>query len=88
MICNKVLNRPILESCSDYFRLQAALSEPMLDYYEQKLDEYCKMTEESELYLQNLPRIVCWFEGLISTDDLINELAIIDHLKNKLPKNG
>lgn len=67
--------RPRLEGCKDYPLFQAAFSESILDCFEDQLNEYLKLEEISEDYLRNVPRIVSWFEGLIPTADLVEELG-------------
>lgn len=68
-------SRPRLEGCPDYPRFQAVFSELLLDCFEKELDEYCRMGDVSESYIENAPRIVCWFEGMIPTEDLIEEFS-------------
>lgn len=67
--------RPRLEGCPDYPLFQAAFKNSLLDCFEQQLDEYCRMEEVSDSYLEHVPRIVCWFEGMIPTEDFINEFS-------------
>ena len=67
-------DRPRLEGCPDYLKFQKVFSESLLDCFEEQLNEYIEMDEVSEDYLRDVPRIVCWFEGMIPTEDLIKEL--------------
>lgn len=67
-------DRPRLEGCPDYPKFQKVFSESLLDCFEEQLNEYIELDEVSEDYLRDVPRIVCWFEGMIPTEDLIKEL--------------
>lgn len=64
---------PRLEGCPDYPRFRKAFSASLLDCFEEQLDQYIRMSEVSEAYLRDVPRIVCWYEGMISTSDFIKE---------------
>lgn len=66
-------SHPRLEGCPDYPRFGKAFSESLLDCFEEQLDQYIRMSEVSEEYLRDVPRIVCWYEGIIPTEDLIKE---------------
>lgn len=74
IIDQKKYSRPRLEGCPDYPRFQKVFSESLLDCFENQLNEYIEMEEVTEDYLRDVPRIVCWFEGMIPTEDLIKEL--------------
>lgn len=67
--------RPWLEGCQDYPRFQAAFNKNMLDYFEKELDEYCRRGNVTVDYVEHAPRIVCWYEGMISTDEFIDEFG-------------
>lgn len=66
-------SRPRLEGCPDYSGFQTVFSESLLDCFEEQLNEYIELEEITEDYLRDVPRIVCWFEGMIPTEDLIKE---------------
>lgn len=61
----------MLEECRDYSAVADAFEETMIDFFEAQLQEYLNMTEMTENYLQTVPPVICWYEGMISTEDLI-----------------
>lgn len=63
--------RMILEQCRDYAVIAGALNESMTAYFEEQLERYLDLPEISDTYLQNVPPVVCWYEGMISTEDLL-----------------
>lgn len=63
----------ILKGCRDYPVLQEVFTKKELDLYEIQLTEYLDMEEVADTYLYHVPRIVCWYEGIISTEDFIRE---------------
>lgn len=65
--------RPRLEGCPAYSVFQSVFSESLLDCFEKQLGEYLKMQDVTNEYLQDVPRIVCWYEGMIPTEDIIKE---------------
>lgn len=67
--------RPRLEGCPIYPVFQSVFSESLLDCFEKQLDDYLKMQDVTDEYLRDVPRIVCWFEGMIPTEDMIEEFA-------------
>lgn len=67
--------RPRLEGCPEYPRFQEVFSESLLDCFEEQLDQYIRMPEVSETYLRDVPRIVCWYEGMIPTEDILEEFG-------------
>ena len=67
--------RPRLEGCPEYPRFQKVFSESLLDCFEEQLDQSIRMQEVSEAYLRDVPRIVCWYEGMIPTEDLLEEFG-------------
>lgn len=78
MEVNNAINskRPRLEGCRDYPLFEKVFDESLLDLFEQKLNQYLEMEEVTEDYLQNVPRIVCWYEGMLTTKYLISEYGI------------
>ena len=67
--------RPRLEGCPDYPRFQKVFSESLLECFEEQLEQYIRMPEVSEQYLRDVPRIVCWYEGMIPTEDILEEFG-------------
>ena len=55
-----------LEQCRDFEKLKAAFDNDVLAYFEQQLEEYMNGSEER-------PAVVCWWEGMIGTEELINQ---------------
>lgn len=70
--------RMVLEQCRDYAVIAGALNESMTAYFEEQLEQYLNldMPEISDTYLQNVPAVVCWYEGMISTEDLLDTYGI------------
>lgn len=70
--------RMVLEQCRDYAVIAGALNESMTAYFEEQLEQYLNldMPEISDTYLQNVPPVVCWYEGMISTEDLLDTYGI------------
>lgn len=64
---------PYLEECKDYHIMKDAFSESELQRYEAELAEYLDKTDNEEKYLIHVPRIVCWYEGLVTTEEFIQE---------------
>ncbi len=55
-----------LEQCEDFDKLKAVFDDDMLAYLEKQLESYLKGSEER-------PAIACWWEGIMSTGEFINE---------------
>lgn len=53
-----------LEQCKDFDKLKAVFDDDMLGYFERQLRGYLNGSEER-------PTIVCWWEGMMSTDEFI-----------------
>lgn len=70
-ILKKQGHRMILIECRDYLAVAKAFERAMIDFFETQLQQYLNMAEITEAYLQNVPPVVCWYEGMISTEDLI-----------------
>lgn len=68
---------PCLEGCRDYPVLQKSVAEPLLQRYEAELAEYLRMADCSVEYLSHVPKIVCWYEGLVTTEEFIQEAGIL-----------
>lgn len=84
--------RMVLKQCRDYAIIAGALNESMTAHFEKQLERYLDMPEISDTYLRNVPPVVCWFEGMISTEDLLDTYGI-QHGKdmrktNKLAVSG
>jgi len=65
---------PNLKMCRDYPILQKSFTIKEMDLYERQLTEYIEMDEITDTYLSDVPRIVCWYEGLINTEMLLMEM--------------
>ena len=64
---------PYLEECKDYSIMKNVFSESELQRYETELAEYLDIADNEEGYLNHVPRIVCWYEGLVTTEEFIQE---------------
>lgn len=64
---------PYLEECKDYSIMKDVFSESELQRYEAELAEYLDIVDNEEGYLNHVPRIVCWYEGLVTTEEFIQE---------------
>lgn len=62
-----------LSACREFVPLLQGTDPDALDLFEKQITEYLNMTELSESYLKEVPRSVCWYEGLISTEMLLIE---------------
>lgn len=67
------LGHPYLEECKDYPIMKNTFSESELQRYEAELAEYLDIDENEEGYLNHVPIIVCWYEGLVTTEEFIQE---------------
>lgn len=45
-----------------------------LDLFEVQIEEYINMSDLTESYLNKVPMIICWYEGLIDTEILLMEM--------------
>jgi len=63
----------VLSVCREFVPLLQGTDPDALDLFEKQITEYLNMTELSESYLKEVPRSVCWYEGLISTEMLLME---------------
>ncbi|WP_097006455.1 hypothetical protein [Lacrimispora amygdalina] len=61
-------------ACRDFRLLLEWACPDVLDLFERQITEYLAMTELTESYLREVPRSVCWYEGLVSTEVLLMEL--------------
>lgn len=64
---------PYLEECKDYSIMKNVFSESELQRYEAELAEYLNIADNEEGYLNHVPRIVCWYEGLVTMEEFIQE---------------
>ena len=62
-------------ACRNFGPLLEKADPDALDLFEKQVAEYLAMTELPESYLKEVPRIVCWYEGLIHTEMLLMEIA-------------
>lgn len=67
---------PYLEECKDYSIMKNVFSESELQRYEAELAEYLDIADNEEGYLNHASRIVCWYEGLVTTEEFIQETYI------------
>ncbi|WP_303872013.1 hypothetical protein [Acetobacterium wieringae] len=58
-----------LEQCEDFDKLKAVFDDDVLNYYEKQLESYLSGSEER-------PAVVCWWEGMMSTDDFTEMYAM------------
>lgn len=63
----------ILKDCRDYLDLKKVFSKKILEQYEKQLAEYLEMEEITDAYLYQVPGIVCWYEGIIPTEDFVKD---------------
>ena len=66
-----------LSSCKDFNRLKKNFTKEMLEMFEKAIEEYENSTSENDNssildFLDDQPIVIGWYEGLITTDDLIN----------------
>lgn len=66
----------VLSACREFVPLLQGTDPDALDLFEKQITEYLNMTELSESYLKEVPRSVCWYEGLISTEMLLMEFLL------------
>lgn len=57
----------VLEQCRDFMTVKQSFSHKMLRYFQNQLEDY--LNDQSEAHTA----IVCWYEGLMSTDELISQ---------------
>lgn len=69
-----------LSDCRDFPSLVQNASPALLDLFEIQVKEYLNMGELSERYLNEVPRSICWYEGLIDTEMLLMEIGEWDVL--------
>ncbi|MDR2024607.1 MAG: hypothetical protein LBQ71_15480 [Hungatella sp.] len=75
-----------IEACMDFPILQKCFSKRILNRFEKQLNQYLNMSEVTEDYLQSVPLIVCWYEGMIGTQVFIQEFGKDRHYKGKNDK--
>lgn len=76
MIRKEQERKSVLTQCRDSDVITKVFSDSMAAYFEEQLQQYLSMSEITELYLYNVPPVVCWYEGMISTEDLIDMYGI------------
>ena len=59
-----------LEQCEDFEELKKACTDKDLDYLEEELEEFLNSTDD-EMEEDNYPAIACWYNGMWSTEDLL-----------------
>lgn len=57
-----------LEQCRDFEKLKTVFDDDMLNYFGKQLEEYMNGSEEH-------PAVVCWWEGMMGTEELINQCS-------------
>lgn len=55
-----------LEQCRDFDKLKVVFGNDMLGYFERQLEDYIDGSEER-------PAVVCWWEGTMSTEELVSQ---------------
>ena len=61
-----------LEQCSDFKKLKSYFSDETLDGFEQEIVDYLN----GEIDTEDETLAVCWFEGVISAEDLAYEYSL------------
>lgn len=59
----------VLEQCKEFMIIKQRFSHGMLRYFQNQLEDY--LNDQSEAH----PAIVCWYEGAMSTEELISQCA-------------
>lgn len=87
--CNEKLelDLPLLRSCRDYRKLENIFDRKLQKYFEAQLLKYFNSKEITDEYLERVPLIICWCEGLLTTEELINELESA-YVKGTLPSGS
>ena len=67
---------PHLFQCRNYSEICSYFSVEEMNCFEQQLKDYLHMGNITEEYLSDVPRIVCWYEGLLETKDFIEEAML------------
>ncbi|MSS10329.1 hypothetical protein FYJ38_16985 [Clostridium sp. WB02_MRS01] len=65
----------VLSACREFVTLLEGTDPDALDLFEKQITEYLNMMELSDSYLREVPRSVCWYEGLMSTEMLLMEIS-------------
>jgi hypothetical protein len=73
-----------MERCKDYPIIRKFFCEDTLNLFEEQLKQYLKMKEITEEYLQRIPPVVCWYEGMIATEEFIEEYREVELLGNNV----
>jgi len=73
-----------MERCKDYPIIRNFFCENTLNLFEEQLRQYLKMEEITEEYLQRVPPVVCWYEGMIATEEFIEEYGEVELLWNNV----
>ena len=67
---------PNLYQCRDYSEISSHFSVEEMKHFEKQLSEYLRMGNITDEYLSAVPRVVCWYEGLLETKDFIEEAML------------
>lgn len=59
----------VLEQCEEFMTIKQRFSHGMLRYFQNQLEDY--LNDQSDEH----PAIVCWYEGAMSTEELISQCA-------------
>lgn len=68
---------PNLQQCKDYSEICSHFSVEEMNRFEEQLTEYFCMGDITEEFLLVVPRVVCWYEGLLETKDFIEEAILL-----------
>lgn len=87
--CNEKteLDLPILRSCKDYRILENIFDQTLQEYFEAQLLKYFNSKEITDEYLERVPLIICWCEGMLTTEEFISELEYT-YIKGTLPSSS
>jgi predicted translin family RNA/ssDNA-binding protein len=74
--CNEKqeLDLPLLRSCRDYRKLENVFDRELQEYFEAQLLKYLYSKETTVESLERVPLVICWCEGMLTTEEFINEL--------------
>jgi hypothetical protein len=87
--CNEKqeLDLPLLRSCRDYRKLENVFDRELQEYFEAQLLKYLYSKETTDESLEQVPLVICWCEGMLTTAEFINELEYA-YIKGTLPNSN
>ena len=78
---------PLLRSCRDYRKLENVFDRELQEYFEAQLLKYLYSKETTDESLEQVPLVICWCEGMLTTAEFINELEYT-YIKGTLPNSS